>query len=343
MHPNQAQEPELSRPADIEAVPVRHPGRWAAVAVIAVLAVMLVHTLVFARVNRGSGRQTLFGWGEIGKYFLSHQILDGLRLTIILTVVGMAIGIALGVVLAVMRLSQNPVLSGVSWIYIWFFRGTPLLVQIAFWYFGISFLYPHLSIGVPFGPAFAHLDANKVVTPLVAGCLGLGFNEGAYMAEIVRAGILSVDEGQLEAASSLGMNRGLSLRRIVLPQAMRVILPPTGNELISMLKNSSLASAATVVELYQAQNLIAARTYQVVPMLIVASLWYLIVTSLLTIGQYYVERYYARGSVRNLPITPLQRLRIMLTTFHAPPPARVSIDAAVVGVGRPVDRSEGLQ
>ena len=330
--------PEPPPPEEIKAVPVRHPGRWLATAVIAVLVVMLVHTLVFATVNRGNGRQSLFGWHVVGQYFLSHEIFDGIRLTIILTVVGMAIGIVGGVLLAVTRLSVNPVLSSVSWAYIWFFRGTPLIVQIAFWYFGISYLYPHLSFGVPFGPALAHVDANTLVTPLVAGCLGLGFNEAAYMAEIVRAGVLSVDEGQIEAASSLGMTRALSLRRIVLPQAMRVIIPPTGNELISMLKNSSLASVATVAELYKVQEEIAATTYSVVPLLIVASLWYLIITSVLTAGQYYVERYYARGSVRTLPLTPWQRFRTILTTFHAPPPSRVALDAATVWVGlKPTD------
>jgi polar amino acid transport system permease protein len=321
------------RPADIKAVPLRHPGRWVATAVIAVLLAMLVHTLVFARVRRGNSKESLFGWRVVRHYFLSQQILDGAVKTIELTVIGMLIGIVGGVLLAVMRLSVNPVLSGVSWIYIWFFRGTPLLVQISFWYAGIAYLYPKLSIGVPFGPEFGHVSSISLISPLVAGCIGLGFNEAAYMAEIVRAGILSVDEGQSEAASSLGMGRALTLRRIVLPQAMRVVIPPTGNELISMLKNSSLVSAATVVELYYAQSLIAARTYQIVPLLLVVSLWYLIITSLLTIGQYYVERYYARGSVRQLPLTPFQRFGRMLTTFHAPPPATVALDASIIGKG----------
>jgi polar amino acid transport system permease protein len=304
-----------ARPPDIKAVPVRHPGRWIAVAVIAVLAAMLVHSL-FSRVQRGNSTETRFGWGVVGDYFLSRQILDGVVVTIELTVVGMAIGIIGGVLLAVMRLSANPVLSGVSWVYIWFFRGTPLLVQIVFWFAGISYLYQRLSIGIPFGPEFGHVQSNSLVTPLVAGCIGLGFNEAAYMAEIVRAGILSVDHGQTEAAQSLGMTQTLVLRRIVLPQAMRVIIPPTGNELISMLKNSSLASFATVTELFQAQTLISARTYQVVPLLLVASIWYLIITSVLTVGQYYVERYYARGSSRALPLTPYQRFRRLLLASH---------------------------
>lgn len=311
---------ERTGPAEIKAVPVRHPGRWVAVVVIAVLVAMLVHTLVFSRVQRGTVTESRFGWSVVGDYFLSRQILDGVVVTIELTIIGMAIGIIGGVLLAVMRLSANPILSGVSWVYIWFFRGTPLLVQIVFWFSGIAYLYSKLSLGIPFGPAFVHANSNHLVTPFVAGCIGLGFNEAAYMAEIVRAGILSVDEGQNEAATSLGMTRALMLRRIILPQAMRVIIPPTGNELISMLKNSSLASAATVTELFYAQSLISARTYQIVPLLIVASLWYLIITSVLTVGQYYVERYYARGSSRQLPLTPLQRFRRMLTAFHSPVP-----------------------
>ncbi len=309
----------VARPADIKAVPVRHPGRWVALAVIAVLVAMLVHTVVFSRVKRGNATESRFGWGVVGDYFLSHRVLDGVLVTIELTVIGMAIGIAGGVLLAVMRLSPNPILAAVSWVYIWFFRGTPLLVQIAFWYAGIAYLYSRLSIGIPFGPDFASTSPTNLVPPFVAGFIGLGFNEAAYMAEIVRAGILSVDEGQTEAAQSLGMPRALMMRRIVLPQAMRVIIPPTGNELISMLKNSSLVSVAAVTELFYTVEQIYDTTYQVVPLLIVASLWYLIVTSVLTVGQYYVERYYARGSSRALPPTPWQRLRSFATTLHAPP------------------------
>jgi polar amino acid transport system permease protein len=230
----------------------------------------------------------------------------------------MLLGVVLGVVLAVMRLSPNPILSGAAWIYIWFFRGTPVLVQILFWY-SIAALLPVISLGVPFGPEFVHLNANTVVTPLVAALLGLGLNEGAYYAEIVRAGIISVDHGQFEAAQSLGMRRTTLMRRIVLPQAMRVIVPPTGNETISMLKTSALASVATYPELlYQTQN-IQARTYQVIPLFVMASLWYLLMTTVLTIGQFYVERYYARGSSYALPLTPLQKIRRNLTTLRRTP------------------------
>jgi polar amino acid transport system permease protein len=223
----------------------------------------------------------------------------------------MAVGIVLGVVLATMRLSPNPLVKGASWIYVWLFRGTPVLVQLLFWNF-ISALYPRISLGIPFGPSFIHANANVLITPFVAAILGLGLNEGAYMAEIVRAGILSVDEGQTEAAQALGMTRMQTLRRIVLPQAMRVIIPPTGNETISMLKTSSLVSVIAYQELLYSVQLIYAVNYRQIPLLIVASLWYLIVTSVLSVGQYYLERHFGRGATRELPPTLLQRLRINL-------------------------------
>jgi polar amino acid transport system permease protein len=300
-----------SPPEEITAVPVRHPGRWVAAVVVLVLFAMLVNTLV---------TNPRFDWSVVRSYFLSRRVLDGLEITILLTVVCMAIGIVLGVILAVMRLSDNPLLSGSSWLYIWFFRGTPVLVQLLVW-FNLAFLYQKISFGIPFGPAWLTANANSFITPLTAAILGLGLNEGAYMAEIVRAGILSVEHGQTEAAQALGMSRGLTLRRIILPQAMRVIIPPTGNETISMLKTSSLASVITVTELLYAVQLIYSVNFKTIPLLIVASIWYLILTSLLTVGQFYVERHYARGSARELPLTPRQRIWRYLTTFHAPPPA----------------------
>jgi polar amino acid transport system permease protein len=227
----------------------------------------------------------------------------------------MAIGIVLGVVLAVMRLSPNPLVAGGSWLYIWFFRGTPVLVQILFWY-AISALYPKIDLGIPFGPAFVHGDANSLITAFTAAILGLGFNEGAYMAEIVRAGIISVPEGQSDAARSLGMTRLQTMRRIVLPQAMRVIIPPTGNETISMLKTTSLASVIAVGELLYAVQNIYSQNFKTIPLLIVASIWYIVCTSLLYIGQYYLERYYGRGATRELALTPLQRVRMGLLSLR---------------------------
>jgi len=287
-----------------------------AAVVVLVLIAMFVHSLV---TNPG------FEWGVVGSYFLSRRVLDGLEITIFLTVVCMALGIVLGVILAVMRLSANPLLSGASWVYIWFFRGTPVLVQLLFWY-NMAALYPRFSLGVPFGPSFVHGNANSLITPLTAAILGLGLNEGAYMAEIVRAGILSVEHGQVEAAQALGMTRALTMRRIILPQAMRVIIPPTGNETISMLKTTSIASVITVTELLYAVQLIYSVNFKTIPLLIVASLWYLIATSVLTVVQYYIERRYARGAARELPQTPWQRIRRGLFTFHdgmAPLPAQL--------------------
>ena len=267
-----------------------------------------------------------FQWDVIRQYFFSSTIFQGLGLTLALTAIAMAIGVALGIVLAVMRLSPVPVVSGASWVYIWFFRGTPVLVQLLFWYYLAALTGPHPAVGIPFtGIVFFHINANSLITPLTAAILGLGLNEGAYMSEIVRAGILSVDEGQAEAAQSIGMTRLQTMRLIVLPQAMRVILPPTGNETISMLKTSSLAAVITVQELLGKVQIIYSRTFQTIPLLLVASLWYLIVTSLLTSGQFYVERYFSKGATRSQALTPIQKLRALfarnLTRFHAPPPA----------------------
>jgi polar amino acid transport system permease protein len=297
---------EPVRPDEIKAIPVRRPGRWVAAAIILYLTAAIVKSVA---------TNPRFEWGIIRHYFTSSRVLQGLITTLELTVLCMAIGIAIGIVLAVMRLSPNPLVSGASWLYIWFFRGTPVLVQILFWGF-FAALYPKVSLGIPLGPQFAHFSANSVITPFVAGMLALGLNEGAYMAEIVRAGIISVDEGQTEAAQSLGMTRLQTIRRIVLPQAMRVIVPPTGNETISMLKTTSLVSVIAVTELLYSVQLIYAVNYRTIPLLIVASIWYLIVTTVLSFGQYYLERYFARGAARELPPTPLQRLRRSLSIPH---------------------------
>jgi polar amino acid transport system permease protein len=235
-----------------------------------------------------------FEWGVVGDYLLDTRILHGVLVTIELTVAAMAAGIVLGVVLAVMRRSANPLVSGSSWIYIWFFRGTPVLVQLLFWN-SISALYPRLSVGVPFGPELFSLDANTLTKPFVVALLALGLNEAAYMAEIVRAGIISVDEGQTEAAQSLGMRRLQIMRRIVLPQAMRVIVPPTGNETISMLKTSSLVSFIALADLLYAAQQIYAVNYKIIQLLLAASFWYLLMTSLLYVGQYHLERRFGRG------------------------------------------------
>ena len=269
----------------IKAVPVRHPGRWAAVAVLAVLAAMLVHTLL---TNDG------FRWDVVGKYLFSSPVLNGLRNTLILTVLSMLIGIVGGIALAVMRLSPNPVLTSVAGVYVWLFRGTPLIAQLLFWNY-LAALFPRLSLGVPFGPEFVSFDTNQLINQFTACLLGLGLNEAAYMAEIVRGGLQSVDHGQSEAAGALGMSRGQTLRRIVLPQAMRVIVPPTGNETISMLKSTSMVVVIGYFELLTSVQRIYSVNFQTIPLLIVAALWYLALTSVLSVGQGFVERRYGRG------------------------------------------------
>ena len=296
-------------PQQIEAVPVRHPGRWVAAAIVALIAASLIRSAV---------DNPNFKWDVVGDYLFDQRILDGVVLTIELTIVAMVLGIILGVLLAVMRLSPNYLIRGASWFYIWVFRGTPLLVQLLFWAF-ISALYPTIDLGIPFGPSFIHLDANDYITLFVAATLAFGLNEGAYMAEIVRAGIISVDEGQTEAAKALGMTRGQTLRRIVLPQAMRVIIPPTGNETISMLKNTSLAAFIALQELLYSATLIYAQNFEQIPLLIVASIWYLAMTSVLSVGQFFLERRYGRGRSRDETRTLFDQIRSGWGARHADP------------------------
>ncbi len=294
-----------TRPEAIRAIPVRHPWRWVAAVLILLFAASAVYTVATA---------PRLEWQVVQHYLFQSRVRGGVLGTIELTVMAMVVGVVLGALMAVMRISSNPVMSAVSWFYIWFFRGTPVLVQLFFWW-NLPLILPY--IGIP-----GHqTETVKLITPLAASLLGLGLNEAAYMAEIVRAGIISVDPGQSEAAMALGMRRSLILQRIVLPQAMRVIIPPTGNETISMLKTSSLAFIAQYGELFRVQEEIAAFNYRIVELLIVISVWYLFLTSILTIGQYYLERYFARGSQRELPPTPWQRVRRNLFTFHSGAPA----------------------
>jgi len=273
---------------------VRRPGRWIAAAIMLLFAAAGVRSVVTAKG---------FGWHVVGHYLFDSRVMHGVLTTIYLTALCMVIGIVLGVVAAVMRLSPNPILRTASWLYIWFFRGTPLLVQLLFW-FNIGALFPTLALGVPFGPSLVHLHSNTVITGFVAALLGFGLNEGAYMAEVVRAGIISVDEGQNEAAQSLGLSRLQIMRLIVLPQAMRVIVPPTGNETISMLKNTSLVIVIGSVFdlLFEAQQIYSAN-YKTIPLLIVASIWYLLMTSVLYVGQFFIERRFGRGFSRNERVT----------------------------------------
>lgn len=299
--------PQL-RESEIRVAHRAHPGWWVLVAFVVLCLVALVRMLL---------TNPNLQWDVVADYFFSRSILLGLLRTLQLTALSMIIGIALGVLAAVMRLSPIRILSSVAWAYTWFFRGTPLLVQLIFWY-NLAALFPAIEIGIPLiGPTFWAGETNVVVTPFVAALLGLALNEGAYMAEIVRGGIISVDPGQSEAAAALGMRGSRAMRRIVLPQAMRVIIPPTGNQVIGMLKHSSLVSVTSMPELLYSAQIIYNRTFQTIPLLIVASLWYLIVTSILSIGQYYIERRYARGGRRALPLTPLQKARRQLAGLQA--------------------------
>ena len=295
-------EQPTGRPEEIKAVPVRHPGRWIAAAIILVVGASLVRSAI---VDTGPNRG--FEWVWVGHYLFDSRILHGVVVTIRLTALAMVIGVVLGVLLAVMRLSPNPLVSGAAWVYIWFFRGTPLLVQILFWN-NIGALYKTIVLGVPFGgPGLIHANPNSLIPTSVAVVLALGLNEGAYMAEIVRAGIISVGEGQAEAAQSLGLKRLQVMRLIVLPQAIRVIVPPTGNEVISMLKNTSLASVVAYGELLYAGQIIYSANYKTIPLLIVVSIWYLAMTSVLYVGQYFIERRYGRGFTRAQRAALLER------------------------------------
>jgi polar amino acid transport system permease protein len=294
-------EPDTSsRPGLIDARPVRHPWRWVSIAVIAVLALMFANLLVF---------NEAFNWPFVLQAMNQTPVIEGLiKGTLLVTVLAMVFGVTLGVLLAMMRLSDNPVLRGVSWLYTWFFRAIPRYVLLTIMgALGVLFL-DGLSLGVPFDWKiiswlglsgdwrFATFDANLLFGSLAGGVIGLAASEAAYMAEIARAGILSVDKGQLEAAQALGMNRSKAMRRVVLPQAMRVIVPPTGNETVAMLKDTSLLSAIPVgTELFFQLQAIGSRTYQTFPVLVAATLYYLIVSSVLMVGQAYLERRFGRG------------------------------------------------
>ncbi|MFJ7046849.1 amino acid ABC transporter permease [Streptomyces sp. NPDC101112] len=297
---NKTDGPEDTPPAGpeaIKAIPVRHPGRYVSAAI--ALAVLGAIVYAFAQAKK-------INWGAVPDYFFDDRIIEGVLNTLLLTVLSMVIGIVGGILLAVMRLSKNPVTSSVAWFYIWFFRGTPVLVQLFVW-FNLGLVFEYINLGPIYKDYW-----SSFMTPLLTALLGLGLNEAAYMAEICRAGLLSVDEGQTEASHALGMSHAKTLRRIVIPQAMRVIVPPTGNEVINMLKTTSLVSTVQYVDLLKAAQDIGQNAGSIVEMLFLAAAWYLILTSIFSVGQYYLERYYAKGSTRSLPPTPIQRFKAML-------------------------------
>jgi polar amino acid transport system permease protein len=301
LHPGnrEAADTAQNSPELIEAVPLRRPGRWIA----AVLVVVLLGLFVY-----GAATNPAYDWSTVGHYLFDERVSKAAMVTLSLTALAMFFAILLGVVLAVMRLSPNPILKWVSFGYLWVFRGTPVYVQLVFWGL-LVVIYKQIDLGIPFVHQFAHIKTESFFTYYWLAVIGLSLNESAYMAEIVRAGIASVDEGQDEAARALGMSWGQSTLRIVLPQAMRVIIPPTGNELISMLKTTSLVTAVPLTtELYSRTRDLSVETFNPIPMLLVASIWYLFFTSILMVGQFYLERYFARGASRKMSAKQLQAL-----------------------------------
>jgi amine acid ABC transporter, permease protein, 3-TM region, His/Glu/Gln/Arg/opine family len=239
-----------------------------------------------------------FQWHIVFQWLFDPSVMQGLGVTLGLTVVAMVLGTIIGLVLAICRLSGHRIASGFAGLYIWFFRGTPMLVQLIFWY-NLATLFPRISITIPFGPTLVSWDTNTIITPLTAAIVGLALNEAAYMAEVIRAGLISVDHGQSEAAQAFGMTRQRALRRIIIPQAMRSIIPPTGNQLISMIKGTSLVSVIAMNDLLYSVQAIYNRTFEIIPLLMVAVIWYLFVTSILNFAQSHIERYYARGERRS--------------------------------------------
>lgn len=301
-------EPGPVEPAEeLTVVPARHPWRWAATAVVAVLAAMAVHALV---------TNPAWDWPTVGQYLFAPSILRSVALTLQLTVLGVVVGFALGTALALMRLSPNPLLRSVAWAYIWIFRSVPLILQLLFWY-NLALLYRTIGFGVPFGPVFVEFGTMDLIGPVTAAVLGLALHQAAYAAEVVRSGLLSVDHGQLEAATALGIPKARQVRRILLPQAMRAIVPTAGNELIGLVKGTSVVYIMALSELFYQVQVIYTRNGRVIALLLVAAIWYLALTTVMSIAQFYVERFYARGALRSLPPTPVQRVRAALRSGAA--------------------------
>ena len=270
----------------IKAVRLRHPIRN----IFAAIIVIFVAAFVYDAALRPA-----FNWPAVGKYIFDRRISEAAVNTLQLTVYSMVIAIVLGVVLAVMRLSPNPVFKSISWFYLWVFRGTPVYVQLTFWGL-LSVIYPMINLGLPFLHPFITLPTGDALNVFQLAIIGLALNEAAYLAEIVRAGILSVDRGQEEASTALGMTWVQTMWRIIIPQSMRVIIPPIGNEVISMLKTTSLVTAVPYsFDLFTRSRDISAETFNTIPLFLVASLWYLAFTSILMVGQYFLEKRFARG------------------------------------------------
>lgn len=296
-------------------IPLRHYGRWISGTIALFLLALVIRAFAQGDID----------WPVVGQYFFAPVLIKGLGNTLFITVLSITMGLGLGVVFAVMRLSKNPVTNVVANAYIWLFRGTPVYLQLLIW-FNLALVFPTVNLG------FYQGRMVDVMTPFLAALLGLGINEGAYMTEIVRGGILSVDRGQLEAASSIGMTRLMAMRRIVLPQAMRVIVPPIGNEFIGLLKTSSMASTIAFTELLHRAQLIYFVNAKVIELLIVAAGWYMIIVTIFTVIQAHVEKHFARGQSHEEPPSFLQRMWRNLTMSRRK--AEISPETAAKGVSR---------
>jgi polar amino acid transport system permease protein len=282
-------------------IPLRHYGRWLWALAILALTGLIVRAFANGQID----------WPVVREFFFARTLVKGLGNTLLITVLAIGMGLVLGVIFAIMRLSSNPVTNTVANVYIWLFRGTPVYLQLLIW-FNLALVFPTVNLG------FYHARMVDLMTPFLAALLGLGINEGAYMTEIVRGGILSVDRGQLEAAATLGMPRLLAMRRIVLPQAMRVIIPPIGNEFIGLLKTSSMASTIAFTELLHRAQIIYFVNAKVIELLIVAASWYMIIVTLFTFIQMGVERRFARGQGHEAPPGFLRRLGRNLAARRVP-------------------------
>jgi polar amino acid transport system permease protein len=304
-------------PETLRVVQARHPWRWAATAVVLVLLAMAVNALV---------TNPAWDWPVVGQYLLHPSVVNAVLFTVELTALGIVLGFVLGTLLALMRLTRVPLLTSVAWGYVWLFRSVPLILQLLFWY-NLAALYKHISFGVPFGPAFFSVPSMDLIGPVTAAALGLALHQAAYAAEIVRGGFLAVDPGQLEAAAALGIPRARQIFRIQLPQAMRTIVPAAGNEIIGLVKGTSVVYIMALPELFYQVQVIYNRNGRVIAMLLVAAIWYLVLTTVLSVAQYYLERRYGRGQARALPPTPLQRLRRLLALWSAARRQRRTTDA----------------
>jgi len=295
--------PEAGVLADLKVVPARHPWRLVGGTVIVLLTILLLNGMI---------TNPAWEWSTFALYFFDVTVLQALLKTLMLAATSALLGFTGGVVLAAMRLSRNVVSQAASWLFVWLFRSIPLIVLLLFWG-NINYLYGELTVGIPFGPTFGSYDTLSIISVTAAAVIGLSLHESAYFAEIVRSGILSVDQGQSEASTALGIPKRVHFFRIVLPQAMRSILPNAANQLTSLIKSTSVVYVLAIGELFYQVQVIYGRNGRIVPLLMVATVWYVILVTALSIVQFYVERHFSKGALRTVPPTPLQRVRTWLT------------------------------